>query len=360
MLFPYKPLKDHKFEKLQGFIKCIFYDAWCKAPNVQYSLELYKSNADLYNILMDINNCDSAGNVKAKEFLVNLNQIFDEFKKLSNKEVEQYKLYFKFNNDVENLCCGDESCQPRRYERNQAAKTTLDEKLELFFKNLYSTGFIGHKRTQNIIGTKSEYYDDLINENNNGICPFCGLLPLDNENDPSRDAFDHYLPKSKYPFNSVNIKNLFPSCDKCNSKNKGSDDPIYDRDTTKRRKAFYPFDQNNKNIEISIEVSTNSWSEIKPNDLTVSLKSTSNPEEVNTWNDLYRVKQRYFAKCSSNAGYKYWLERIFVESVNYNTTPRNMFNGERQSAEINPWNDVNFLKKAFLEGCSKAGLFDNL
>jgi hypothetical protein len=35
-----------------------------------------------------------------------------------------------------------------------------------------------------------------------------------------------------------------------------------------------------------------------------------------------------------------------------------MLNAELTSAEASPWFDANFLKKAFLEGCNHAGLFN--
>lgn len=66
-------------------------------------------------------------------------------------------------------------------------------------------------------------------------CPYCGDAPVfitdhvdaDGNNVVSKRPLDHFLPKSVYPFFAVNIYNLFPCCERCNSDNiKGDTVPM--------------------------------------------------------------------------------------------------------------------------------------
>lgn len=177
--------------------------------------------------------------------------------------------------------------------------------------------------------------------------------------DPTRDAFDHYLPKSKYPFNSVNLKNLAPSCSKCNSGNKRDDDPLHDKHSgDARRKAFYPFSVVNPEIDVSIAIEDKDWSSLSPEKLSLSIQSGAHPEEVSTWMELFRIEKRYLARCCNSGGGKHWLNHVFSECENYGLSAQQMANADIKSAASEPWAESNFLKKAFLEGCRAAGLFD--
>lgn len=65
-------------------------------------------------------------------------------------------------------------------------------------------------------------------ENNIEVCPYCDM---DTTINISNNEIEHFLPKSKFPFLSMNAYNLIPSCNACNKKTegKGSDVklPIY-------------------------------------------------------------------------------------------------------------------------------------
>lgn len=205
----------------------------------------------------------------------------------------------------------------------------------------------------------TSYYVDFVRVNNSGCCPFCGLLPIDNEFDPTREAFDHYLPKSKYPFNSVNLKNLAPSCYKCNSGNKRDKDPLHDNDHN-RRKAFYPFSEATPDIVLSVAVQCKHWSPLTPAKLSIVFDSTSHCEEISTWKDLFRIEERYLARCCDTGGGLHWLNRVLNERRNYNLSVHDILDAEIKRAGNEPWIESNFLKKAFLEGCQRAGLFDDI
>ena len=361
MLFAYTYV-PHAMEKMQEFIDFIFYEVWCKAPSVEYGIHLFEPfDSPLYKIMSELNRRDLADSLKegaGKWFYETVNKIFIEFSKLTDEEIEAYRQQFKENNLIEELCSHQDDVSPAHYSDLDLAKTDLNEQLSDFFKKLYSSGFFGLSFVVEAVGSDlGAYYVDFVRKNNMGCCPFCGLLPIDNEFDPTREAFDHYLPKSKYPFNSVNLKNLAPSCNKCNSGNKRDRDPLHSS-TGERRKAFYPFSAGLVENLIAVDIHSDDWTTPKKDDLTITLSSATHPEEVETWEELFRIKQRYSAKCCDAGGGLYWRKRIIEESENYGLTPQRMFAAEVQSAKTNPWSESNFLKSAFLEGCQRAGLFD--
>lgn len=357
MLFPYKNI-SHDMEKMHKFIERIFFDVWCMAPSTQYGIHLFAANADLYELMERLFQKDLAGKLdgSGEYFYVALNEIYQEFKSLSVAEIQEYTNHFYANNDIENACSRNDACIPVTFASLNATKQSLNQKLEDFFKNLYSSGFLDLKNTVGKIGSLTDYYKEFVKENDEGVCPFCGLLPIDGEFDPTREAFDHYLPKSKYPFNSINLKNLAPSCNKCNSGNKRDKDPLHD-DAGNRRKAFYPFSTAHTGIEVTVSIAHKNWSDLKDGDVVINFGPIGMAEEIGTWKELYRVDQRYVAKCCYRNGGVSWLNRVFDECQNYKLTPAEMLKAELETASMAPWIEMRFLKKAFLEGCDRAGLF---
>ena len=54
-------------------------------------------------------------------------------------------------------------------------------------------------------------------------CPYCNAdmvytIKCDDRDKPYKSAFDHFYPRSRYPFLGLSLYNLIPSCDRCNSK----------------------------------------------------------------------------------------------------------------------------------------------
>ncbi|RLD89272.1 MAG: hypothetical protein DRJ09_06835 [Bacteroidetes bacterium] len=85
-----------------------------------------------------------------------------------------------------------------------------------------------------------KHYKEFMKSNTEGICPFCGIHTIKENNHKYREVYDHYIPKAIYPFVSLNFKNLAPMCQECNSTYKGTKVPIED-DNKKRKLAFYPY-----------------------------------------------------------------------------------------------------------------------
>ena len=202
MLFPYTYVPNHDMEKMHKFVAFIFDEVWCKARDIEYGIHLFETADCLYRIMDELYRRDLAGKLKdgaGKFFYECVNEIFNEFKGLSGTEIAQYKNIFIANNQIEELCSGSPTIIPVKYEAMDPAYAALNEKIENFFKKLYSSGFFDLKFVKDAIGsTLGRYYKDFVRENDDGVCPFCGLLPIDGEYDPTREAFDHYLPKGKY------------------------------------------------------------------------------------------------------------------------------------------------------------------
>lgn len=357
MLFTYKYM-PHNLEKMQQFIDYIFYRVWCQAPYTEYSIDLFQGNLDLFKIMNELYRRDLAGKLKPKGvdtfFYQGVNDIFNYFKTLSKRKIKYLKKIYLTNNNIMAIC-GD-NC--RLFPVKYVDMKVNNEKIENFFKNLYSRRFFESALAKKIIGSDlSEYYKYLIQINKIDVCPFCGLTTLYGVNESKREAFDHYLPKGKYPFNSINLKNLVPSCNKCNSGYKLEQDPLYS-DNGKRRKAFFPFSDIQPDIQLSIDIHSKNWKNYGIKDFSINITSNKFQEETETWKEMFDIPNRYLQRCDSPSGRENWLNRIFVERKNYFLDVNGMLKAELTCAKNSPWIDAHFIQQAFLEGCERAGLFD--
>lgn len=73
------------------------------------------------------------------------------------------------------------------------------------------------------------------------VCPYCNrnyVLPLYSEEGKMRADLDHFFAKNEYPYLSISIYNLVPSCKYCNSSLKGQKEFTYESN-------FHPFDKIN-------------------------------------------------------------------------------------------------------------------
>lgn len=353
MLFPYRRPR-HPMRAMQIFVAYVFAKVWCRAPCEEYSLELFRALPPLYAIMDELHRADLAGAEKGAGafFYQYVNEIFQEFKLLRPEEIRSYRKLFSDNNDIQALCEGRK--EPGRY--NSGTDDALMRKIEAFFSKLYSSGFFELAIVKEKIGAGlKDHYKEFAAANDMPCCPFCGLLPMDSQYDPTREAYDHYLPASKYPFNSVNLRNLAPACHKCNSQNKGAKDPLHDEHGS-RRKAFYPYAVDGYHIQVSVHLKSAGQLPASEQDIGISLISTGHDEEVETWDRLYRIRERYAAKCLSSSGAKYWLQRILDENSNYQQVSGDALVKELGQCERFPWHEGNFLKRAFFDTYGHAGV----
>lgn len=362
MLFTYSPV-THKMEQMHEIITFIFVNVWCNAPANEYGLDLFEPNPALRRIMDEMFRLDSAGKLDesgaAYFFYENINAIYCEFKSLTDAEIDEYRIQFEQNNRIEELCRNDVGSTPIHYASLNPAKVELNKRIAKFFKGIYGSGFFHLAFVKEVLeSTLSEYYREFVDQdhdNNNDTCPFCGVMPLDGEFDPTRDAFDHYLPKGTYPFNAINLKNLAPSCNKCNSGHKLAQDPLHDQHK-QRRRAFYPFSTLPPEITVTVSFTTNDWTRRTKDTVHVQIDSSAFLEEVATWKELFGIERRYASKCCSKNGGVDWQNRVLNECITFKLTPREMLEAELASAANAPWAQCNFLKKAFLEGLDRSGL----
>src|SRR4249919_1102770 len=107
MLFPYVTVR-HRMGLMQAFVSYIFVKVWCRAPSLDYSIELFRGFPPLFAIMEQLDRENKAGRDKGAGafFYSHVNAIFIEFKNLTPKEVRQYLNEFRSNNDIRALCEG--------------------------------------------------------------------------------------------------------------------------------------------------------------------------------------------------------------------------------------------------------------
>lgn len=355
MLFPYTYV-PHQMEKMQAFIDFIFYEVWCKAPiGLVFHPDLFGGNPDLKEVMAEFGFSAQAAD-RGKAFYKDVKSIYELFAPLSPQEIDQFKQWYQGNNDLENVCANDPAAQLARYADITVPHKDLADSLGTFFKGLYSQSLLGLVALRAKIGDIDDHYHQaFLPANRSGKCPFCGLHDIKGPHHTTREAYDHYLPKALYPFNTINFRNLAPACHECNSTYKLSKDPAHNN--AGRRKAFYPYATASHAIEITIDLDSPDIDQLTPADIQIAFGPAAVHEEIATWIDIYGIDERYKAKCCSGDA-KDWLEQIRILRDARGVTPDILLATVQQQAVKAPVANSNFLKRAFLEGCQRAGLFD--
>ncbi|MDA8523346.1 HNH endonuclease [Acidovorax sp. NCPPB 4044] len=343
--------------KDETFIDFIFYAVWCQAPSKGlYRLELFAWNPELLEVMTAFHYDDSKG---AEFFAGHVERIYALFAPLSACQVEQLRLWYRANNDVERVCANDPAMSLKRYADFPAELTNLHDQLASFFKGLYSHVEIAALKKWT--GGIDDHYQTFVQTNKAGKCPFCGMNDLLGEYHSKREAYDHYLPKALYPFNSINFHNLVPACHHCNSSYKTSKDPAYTpKDPAKaahRRAVFYPYKKETHSIELQINLQHSNISILAPEDISLQFGPVGIAEEIETWKDVYGIEERYKAKiCGENEG-KYWLTQVLDEWKEDGRNPADFLATLARQTKNSPYAECNFLKKPFLDACHKIGVF---
>lgn len=324
MLRLYKPLKDHEIFKLHSMLEHLVCSVWCEACNDACYTKLDAAFKDIY---------DSYDWLKTE-----VDEIYVLCKKLTPLEKQSIKDAFVINNDIEKLCNGA-SVPKYLDELPDVVKNKMKPLLVDFYETLLER--------KKVPGTKQDYYQKLIDENNLLYCPCCGLSYFESEDSKYREAFDHYLPKAHYPFLSVNFKNLVPLCHKCNSDRKGEKDPIKNKKT-----AFYPFSNNNSHsIQINFQIDkTKDLRNLEREDLQINLLGEA--EKIETWDRLFDIKERY--NDTTRGFSKTLLKRIKRRHLDYQIavtgqTYVDSLNKLIADYEYDKYEDMKFLKIPFME-----------
>jgi len=289
MLFPYTYV-PHSMEKMQEFINSIF-EVWCKAPlGQEFTLELFEEEADIKNILSHFGFATNAPE-RGRKFYQDIKCIYDHFSGLNSSQINLLKQWYNANNDIEKVCANDPSAQIALYADIALLHPDLSKELASFFKDLYSQELLNLAALRDKIGQIGEHYKAFMTVNSTNKCPFCGLGHIKGIHHSKREAYDHYLPKASYPFNSINFHNLAPACNECNSSYKLSKDPVHN--VTGRRKAFYPYTADSHKIEICIDLSHSTIDKLTPDDIQLTFGPNEVQEEIDTWREVYGIDERY-------------------------------------------------------------------
>ncbi len=352
MLFAYIYV-PHQIEKMQRFVDFIFCNVWCNAPvNGPYSLDLFAANVELHEVMTAFHYDDSKG---AEFFSGHVERIYGHFATLNSAQIDQFRQWYSANNDIEKVCANDPATSVARYADFPDELRVVRDQLKSFFKDLYSHLDLAVLKAK--IGDIDDHYDNaFLRANHTGKCPFCGIGDIKGPNHTKREAYDHYLPKALYPFNSINFRNLAPACHVCNSTYKLSKDPVHNQ--AGRRRAFNPYAVASHAIEMQVALQHTDIDKLTPADVSFQFGPAAINEEIDTWKDVYGIEERYKAKlCGENDG-KYWLTQVLDECQAYDKQPADILSFRAEQAQSRPYADCNFLRKPFLDACQRAGLFN--
>lgn len=363
MLFPYTYV-PHQMEKMQTFIDFIFNEVWCKAPaSGPFGLNLFDAAAELREVMEAFYYSDAQG---ADFFYGHVERIYGLFSALPPEQINQFQLWYQGNNDLEKVCANDPAAQLARYADIAAVHADLEKQLASFFKGLYSHLSLAALRAK--IGDIDDHYQAFVSANKEGKCPFCGISDLLGPYQSKREAYDHYLPKARYPFNSVNFKNLVPACHHCNSSYKTSKDPAYTRKDPAgqvvRRKVFFPFSTVPHVIDLQVTLHHADIEMMTATDINLAFGPANIAEQIDTWKDVYGIEERYRGKLLGGDG-KAWLVEVLDEwrwkdetAGAEGKTPDEYLRDLGRHAKKSPYANANFLKNGFLRGCKNVGLFE--
>ena len=361
MLFTYTYV-PHQMERMQRFINFIFYQVWCRARKLgPYDLTLFDANSPLKEIMTSFAYDHTAA---GDRFSSQVQAIYQSFAQLTREQIAQFKRWYQGNNNLENICANVPNARVARYADIAVNHQVLSEQLGTFFKGLYSQSLLDLAALRAKIGDINDHYKKFVQINKTGKCPFCGISDLFGEYHTKREAYDHYLPKALYPFNSINFRNLVPACHCCNSSYKTTNDPAYTpKDPVRavhRRAAFYPFKLEAHSIELQLTLQSSDIANLTPADITLQFGPAAVSEEIDTWKDVYGIEERYKAKfCDETAG-KYWLTQVLDEWREDGRNPYDFLATLARQTRSRPYADCNFLRKPFLDACEARGLLQNL
>lgn len=358
MLFPYTYV-PHQIERMQRFVNFIFYQVWCRARKAgPYGLNLFDANPALKDVMMSFAyDHTDAGD----RFSSQIQAIYLSFSLLGRRDIAQFKRWYQGNNNLVKVCANDPAAHLARYADIAVNHKNIADQLSTFFKGLYSQSLLGLAALRAKVGDIDDHYQAFVKINTAGKCPFCGISDLFGEYHSKREAYDHYLPKALYPFNSINFRNLVPACHHCNSSYKTSKDPAYTpKDPARavhRRAVFYPYKMAVHSIQLQIALQHLDIARLTPADITLQFGPAAITQEIDTWKDVYGIEERYKAKlCGENDG-KYWLTQVLDECQAYDKEPADILAMRAQQARSRPYADCNFLRKPFLDACQQKGLF---
>lgn len=324
MLRVYKPI-NHEIFSLHKQLEHLVCQVWCSANTTTPCSDLLEEDfEEIYN---------------SYDWLKNdVDAVYEKCKTLSIEQRADIKEAFFINNRIEDICNGN--IRPKYLDDlPDVVKSEMKPLLVKFYDYLLGLA--------KIKGDKLDYYNKLMEKNNFQFCPCCGLVPIETAESHYREDNDHYLPKSDFPFASVNFNNLIPLCSKCNKKSKGTKNPVEND-----RKAFYPFSSNHKDIEVEISIKDSlSVDFLKLKEEDIEINFNSDVDKTDTWDWLFDITERYNEETRkfSYTELRKISGRIFRNSKRkQGLSYKEILEDQIEDYTIDKYGDRSFLKISFL------------
>jgi hypothetical protein len=237
-----------------------------------------------------------------KQPLINIYNVLRRLKQATRSSICNQ---IKESNNIELVCSGGYS--PVLLDNDAKG---LKKMLREFFLNLYEQVLDGNAFKDKFHTTLLEHFNEFRRANKNiTLCPTCGIGELKMAESKTRDQYDHFLPKSLYPFSSVNFENLILCCKECNSFDvKGDKNTI----VLSTGRLFYPFDSMHKQLSVSFSIATDNTI---PENIIWDINYSS-PDgkigEIQSWRTIYDIDRRYhdFAKGRIEKWYRFYWEYV--------------------------------------------------
>ncbi|GEQ15605.1 hypothetical protein [Clostridium butyricum] len=171
---------------------------------------------------------------------------YPEYKKLIAYVCKRRKDKVKFGDTIQNIL--DEMCELKLkylydvyiYQNDQIDKgnynisaVKVDNLFKIIFIKFFYEMFFDYKKIWNLIHEKKDdnfefnrkiFHLNFKKENNIEVCPYCDMETTISIAD---NYIEHFLPKDKYPFLSMNANNLISSCGACNTSSEGKGVHMY-------------------------------------------------------------------------------------------------------------------------------------
>jgi len=152
------------------------------------------------------------------------------------------------------------------------------------YQRLSYTSTPGKNGTQEEIGTSEKTAYWLQQQLHMGVCPFCNRIPTSTPYTGTvRASFDHFFPKSVYPYLAISLFNLIPICDVCNN-NKSDDAEVFEASS-----IIYPYDESfdesmevNPPAHVSFHVAPKEWEALygKSDQFTIQFQPTDETGKI--------------------------------------------------------------------------------
>jgi hypothetical protein len=360
MLFTYKYVYGHEIEKFQRYSDFLFLKVWSRArtPFDSDKLAQLPDLKAVYESFSYLTDPISFG----YQFNLQIEKIYAEFLKLSKSEKKRLRCYYRLNNSIHSLFFNSGKV-PISYALLDTQFADLSKELKKFYRHLY-----GSKSA--FLLTDFGKFDDIKKRHykaffalnfggHEGICPFCGINHIRGNDHSKLEAYDHLIPKGKYPFNSINFKNLAIMCNECNSAYKHERVILFTKTKIPvRRAAFYPYSKERWSIDLAITFVKAYHKKLKKSDIKVDATCNKHSNEVASWMETFGIAERYKAKLlgqyAGQAWYDKFQEGIINARIKYNK-PGMTYNEWAveliNECQEKPLVEMNFLKKPFYQEC---------